>query len=60
MAIEINMEKVEYERLKSILKYLKGLAQSVDADIDSVIEDYRNMAEHDMQEIIDILLELEI
>lgn len=60
MAIKIDMQKIEYERLRSVLQYLKGLAQNVDADIDSVIEDYRNMAEHDMQEIIDVLLELEI
>jgi hypothetical protein len=60
VAIEINMEKVEYERLKSVLENLKELAECVDAYEDDIIEDYRNMAEHDMREIIDTLLKLEI
>lgn len=59
-AIKLSTKELEYERLKVILEKLKGLAESVDAYEDDIFEDYRQIARHDMQEIIDILLELEI
>ena len=59
-AIKLSTKELEYERLKVILEQLKGLAESVDAYEDDIFEDYRQIARHDMQEIIDILLELEI
>lgn len=58
--IEMSMKEIEYERLKAVLEDLKGLAESVDAYEDDIFEDYRQIARHDMQEIIDTLLALEL
>mgnify|MGYP003297699212 CR=1 FL=1 len=51
MAIKIDMQKIEYERLRSVLNRLKDLAFMTCAS--EYAEDYT-------QEIIDVLLELEI
>lgn len=40
------------------LKYLKACAETVDAYEDDILDDYRQMAQSDMREIIDILLAL--
>lgn len=58
--IEMSIKEMEYERLKAVLENLKDLAECVDAYEDDIFEDYRQMARHDMQEIIDILLALEL
>lgn len=58
--MELSMKEIEYERLKKALEYLKGLAETVENYEDSVYADYRNMAEHDMREIIDTLINLEL
>lgn len=51
---------IQYEKLKSRLEYLKSCAETVENYEDSVFSDYRSMAEHDMREIVDTLLDLEI
>lgn len=51
---------MEYEYLKSTLKNLKDLAQSVRNNEDSVFADERGVAEYDTREIIDTLLNLEL
>lgn len=56
----MSVKELEYERLKAVLENLKGLAESVDAYEDDIIDDYRYMAIHDNREIIDILLALEL
>lgn len=58
--MEISLKELEYERLKSTLKYLKELAESIEDNEDSVFADERGVAEHDMREIIDTLLNLEL
>ena len=58
--IEMSIKEMEYERLKAVLENLKGLAESVDAYEYDIFEDYRQIARHDMQEIIDTLLALEL
>lgn len=58
--VEMSVKEMEYERLKAVLENLKDLAGCVDAYEDDIFEDYRQMARHDMQEIIDILLALEL
>ena len=57
---EFEYEHHEYERLKAILTELRYMAKNVYLKKNSVFEDYRDMAEHDMNEIIEILLALEL
>ena len=51
MAIKIDIQKIEYERLKSVLNHLKDLAFMTYAS--EYTEDYT-------REIIDVLMELEV
>ena len=55
--VKMSAKELEY---KKTLENLKALAKSVDAYEYDIFEDYRQIARHDMQEIIDILLELEL
>ena len=57
---ELAKTVLQYEKLKSKLEYLKSCAETVENYEDSVFSDYRSMAEHDMREIVDILVGLEI
>lgn len=54
MALKTSMKEIEYRRLKATFGYLKYLAWSV-RECKS-----RAIAQYDMQEIIDILLNLEL
>lgn len=60
MSIKIDMKELEYERLKDVLTELKYLAKNVYLYEDSLLDTPREIAEHNKQEIIDILLALEI
>lgn len=51
---------ITYEEAVRVLKDLKNLAKAVDAYADSVIEDYRWMAEYDNREIIETLMKLDL
>lgn len=57
----LNFDELAEKYIKAInkLKYLKACAETVDAFEDDIIDDYRYMAEHDMREIIDMLLEFD-
>ena len=57
----LDFEGLAEKHIKAInkLKYLKACAETVDTYEDDIIEDYRCMAESNMREIIDILLELD-
>lgn len=58
--IEMSLKELEYERLKDVLIELKSLAKNVYLYEDSLLDTPREIAKHDKQEIIDILLALEI
>lgn len=58
--VTISLKEMEYERLKAVLENLKELAETVEENEDSVIEDYRNVAESAKREIVDTLLELKL
>lgn len=61
---EININddaiKMEYTKLREVLKELKELAKTIDGNEDSIFHDQQNLAESCKREIIDTLLELDI
>lgn len=58
--IEMSLKELEYERLKSVLENLKGLAEIVDDYEDDFFESCRQVARNSMREMVDILLALEL
>jgi hypothetical protein len=58
--VTISIKEMEYERLKAVLENLKGLAETVEENEDSVIADYRYIAEDAKRDIINTLLELNL
>lgn len=50
---------ITYNQAINKLKYLKTCAETVDKYEDDIFDDYRQMAQFDMREIIDILLVLD-
>lgn len=57
---EMSLKELDYIQLKNILIELKESARRVYLYEDSMIEEYRSMAEYHKNEIVDTLLSLDL